>query len=88
VKVPIALRPLGWGFWLASIILLFGFLMPLLPDFRAARPSGYSIGLVFWTGVLFSHAWKKNGRSGWAGFGFGGLAGVAAIVIVAAVHVN
>lgn len=72
------------GLWLAfgSLVLLYAFLIVLFQAGVRLR-SDVVIGVTGWTGVLFALAWRKLGRSGWAGFFIGVAFAVAFVPLLA-----
>lgn len=63
---------LAWPFWLLLVCVIgsvAGYMLPLL---AGHKPMTQSItGVLVWTGALMAYVWKKQGRSGWVGFGLG-----------------
>jgi hypothetical protein len=63
---------LAWPFWLLLICAagsVSGYLIFLL---NGHKPMAQSISsTLVWTGALMAYVWKKQGRSGWIGFGLG-----------------
>ena len=84
---PRAVQPLswpGWRFWTVAVFMgsVIVFCMNLIGGNQV--PGNVMGGLALFFGLLFSPMWKKRGLSGWAGFGYGVLVGVAAIFIASA----
>jgi hypothetical protein len=68
-----------WPFWLLLLCVAMSASGFLLLSFagRYPLPPGVILGPVIWTGALLAYVRKKQGQSGWVGFGLGALVGYA-----------
>ena len=81
------LKPLGLGPWLAIGFYVFGIVVLALIVRGGRLPPNLASSTIFWGGVIGAYVRSKQGRSGWAGFGYGMAIGWSLVFTVVSVGV-